>query len=176
LHLVNWPLHVYSPTKTIDRDILISLVSEEYERQRTSRARRNPPLSSRPRENDEAMAVNPPRKRKAGNSRCDSHKKTRSCWNCGEEGHFQRNCPKPKKDAKPAGSDSAHVAQESDDEAFGVSDTDSMPDLESVSDSSVSSEDVRTDPDSMPDLQTVSRSSDSDSMGASLDMEDNGED
>jgi len=45
----------------------------------------------------------------------------------------------PHKDKKSNGAksaDSAHVTQESDDDTFSVSDDDSIPDLQSVSDSS----------------------------------------
>ena len=167
---------LYSPTKTIDPDILISLISEEYERQRTSRARRNGPSSSKPRDVDEAMAVNSSPKRKGSNSPRDQ--KTRVCWNCGKPGHFRHKCPEPKKDKKSNGSESAHVVQDSDDEAFGVSDADSMPDLETVSNSSKSSLSC-TDSDSMPDLRTVSNSSDSDSVGGcagAMEDTDDGED
>ncbi|KIM81699.1 hypothetical protein PILCRDRAFT_8388 [Piloderma croceum F 1598] len=58
------------------------------------------------------------------------------CWNCGETGHIHPKCPKPRKDKKSNDADSAHVTQESDDDAFSVSDDDSMPDLKSVSNSS----------------------------------------
>jgi hypothetical protein len=50
---------LYSSTKTIDPDIFISLISEEYERQRTSHAWCSGPLSSKPQDGNEAMDVNP---------------------------------------------------------------------------------------------------------------------
>jgi Reverse transcriptase (RNA-dependent DNA polymerase)/gag-polypeptide of LTR copia-type/Integrase core domain/GAG-pre-integrase domain/Zinc knuckle len=160
---------LYSPTKTIDPDILISLISEEYERQRTSRARRITPSTTKSRDPDEAMAVNPSTKRKHGTS----ERKPRVCWNCGETGHFRHQCPKPKKIKTTNGSESAHAAENSDDEAFGVTDTDSMPDLELVSNSSDSSE-------SIPDLHTVSNSSDGDSVdghgNSYMEEDDDGED
>jgi hypothetical protein len=150
---------LYSLTKTINPDILISLIAKESDRQRVARSRRGTTSTSKSKDVDEAMAVSTPsHKRKfGGNSRGNSadSKKPRTCWNCGDEGHFRRNCPKPPKEKKPAASGSANVAEDSDDEdgVFGVTDSDSLPHLQSCSDSD-------SDDDSMPDLQTVSSSSD----------------
>jgi len=164
---------LYSATKTIDPDILISLVSEEYERQRTSRAHRNITTPSKPRDGDEVMAVSSLPKRKHGAP--SRGRKPRVCWNCGEAGHFCDKCPKPKK-ARTTVSESAQVVQDSDDEAFGVSDADSMPDLASVSDSSESLVNVTTNADSMPDLVSVSNSSNPDLVSMSDDVEEERED
>ena len=49
---------LYSSTKTIDPDILISLVAEEFDRQRVARSRRYAASTSKPKDVDEAMAVN----------------------------------------------------------------------------------------------------------------------
>ena len=166
--------HLYSSTKTIDPDILISLVSEEYERQRTSPDHRTATSLSKSKDRDEAMAVTLPLKRKRGTS--SRERKPRLCWNCGEAGHFRDKCPKPKK-AQTTAPESAQAAQDSEDEAFGVSDADSMPDLESVSDSSESSVTTTTDADSMPSLVSVSDSSDLDFVSTYNDIkEDDGED
>ena len=120
------------------------------------------------------MAVTSPPKRKRGTS--SRERKPRLCWNCGEAGHFRDKCPKPKK-ARTTAPESAQAAQDSEDEAFGVSDADSMPDLESVSDSSESSVTTTTDADSMPSLVSVSDSSDSDFVSNCDDIkEDDGED
>jgi hypothetical protein len=119
------------------------------------------------------MAVNPSQKRKHGHF----DRKPHVCWNCGEAGHFRDKCPKPKKAKMSTSSESAHVAQDSDDEAFCISDVDSMPDLELVSNSSeLSLSD--TDSDLMPNLCTVSDSSDYDSVGdrVSFMEDDKGED
>jgi hypothetical protein len=116
------------------------------------------------------MAVNPSQKRKHGHSDCKPH----VCWNCGEAGHFCDKCPKMKKAKMSTGSESAHVTQDLDEEAFPISDVDSMPDLELVSNSSeLSSSD--TNPDSMPDLCTVSDSSDYDSVGGHASFIENDE-
>jgi hypothetical protein len=66
--------------------------------------------------------------------------------------------------------------QDLDDEAFGVSDADSMPDLASVSDSSESLVNVTTNADSMPDLVSVSNSSNPDLVSMSDDVEEERED
>ena len=175
---------LYSSTKTIDPDILISLIAEEYDRQRVARSRRNTAPMSKSRDANEAMYVSPslPSQRKkatshshGGNRTNSSGKKpSRACWNCGAEDHLRRNCPKPLKDKKPIGSGSANVAEDSDDEdgVFGVSDADSMPDLQSTSDSSSEG----SNEDSMPGLQTTSSSS---NEGEASDVEgdnDEGED
>jgi len=137
-----------------------------------ARSRRSTASTSKSKDVDEAMAISvPPHKRKfAGNSRGNGadNKKPCTCWNCGDEGHFHRNCPKPPKEKKPAASGSANIVEDSDDKdgVFGVTDTDSLPDLQSCFDSD-------SDDDSMPDLQTVSSSSDG---GAACDVNDNDDD
>jgi hypothetical protein len=119
------------------------------------------------------MAVNPSQKCKHGHSDHKPH----VCWNCGEAGHFHDKCPKLKKAKMSTGSESAHVAQDLDEEAFCISDVDSMPDLELVSNSSESSS-SDTDSNSVPNLRTVSDSSDYDSVGgcASFMKDDEGKD
>jgi len=81
---------LYSPTKSIDPDNLISLISEEYERQRNSHSRRSGFPSSKTQEPDEAMAVYTPgssNKLKGGNT--SRACKPPVCWNCGETGHIR---------------------------------------------------------------------------------------
>jgi hypothetical protein len=117
---------------------------------------------------DEAMAVNPSTKCKHGTP----ERKPHVCWNCSETGHFCHQCPKPKKVKTTNSSDSAHAAEDSDDEDFGVTDADSIPDLELVSNLSDSSE-------SIPDLCAVLNSSDGilfDDNGNSYMEDDDGED
>ena len=75
-----------------------------------------------------------------GNSNPKLSKKGPDCWNCGESGHICCNCKKLKKKPPTAQSESANqVTDDSDDEAFGISniesDAESMPILESVCDS-----------------------------------------
>jgi len=172
--------HLYSPTKTIDPDILISLIAEEFDHQCVARSRRGAVSTSKPKDGEEAMFVGSSshKKRAVSNLRGSGsgagNKKPRTCWNCGDEGHFRHNCPKPPKEKKISGSGSANIAMESDDEdgVFGVSDADSMPDLQSVSDSSSEG----SAEDSMPTLLTVLSSSDSDSAQDIEECDDGGED
>ena len=67
-------------------------------------------------------------------------KKGPNCWNCGESRHIHHDCKKLKKKPSTSQPESANqVIDNSDDEAFGVSDiesdTDSMPELETIYDS-----------------------------------------
>jgi hypothetical protein len=148
---------LYAPTKTIDPDALISMISEEYERQKSQRSRRSNGKSSRNDDHDEAMiASSSSRGGKAGGR---NHKFPRgTCWGCGETGHFRDKCPtkpqKPKdgkgsKDSPKSGSANAAVGVDSDSEGEGafaavaVDDYDSdgsLPGLEAVSDSDSESE------------------------------------
>src|ERR1700720_2770495 len=93
-----------------------------------------------------------------------SQSQPKLCWNCGEEGHFKAKCPKPQKPSSLNNS-SKNTENAVDDnwgEACfmaeclecldGLSDAGSMPDLQSVSDSSL---DKFLDAGSMLNLQEV---------------------
>jgi hypothetical protein len=107
--------HVVSP------DALISSICEEYARQAVERAR-NP--RSQPRQpgdkKDEALSV------EQGGGKSGKRKPRGKCFNCGEEGHWKRNCPKPKKkrDGGSGGGESSKrvdanvVSLDDDDDAF----------------------------------------------------------
>jgi hypothetical protein len=90
---------LYSPSKTIEPDALISIISEEFDHQKSQRAR---PIASGTKGSkdgdDEALAFTPGMKKKDDCRAKNTQKMKRTCWNCGEEGHLQRNCSKPKKD------------------------------------------------------------------------------
>ena len=121
---------LYSPTKTIAPDSLISLIAEESERQKVQRSRWHGG-KSKDDDKDEAMSVT------AGSSKRKDGKGDRKlcgvCWNCGEKGHYKDKCPKPTKTTEKEkgdskGKDSVNVAVETDsesDEAFAME-----PDLE----------------------------------------------
>ena len=77
---------MYAPSKTIAPDSLISLISEEFERQKNQKSRRSG--KTKDDDKDEAMASTSSRKGK--------HKYPRGvCWNCGDAGHYKNKCPKP---------------------------------------------------------------------------------
>ena len=141
---------LYHTTKTIDPDVLISLISEEYERQKVQRSRRSNGKSPRDDDRDEAMTASSSKGGKAGGR---NHRFPRgTCWNCGDKGHFKDKCPKPQKqkdgkeakDSQKGGSANAVIGVDSDSEGEGAfaavavedyESDDSMPNLEGVSDS-----------------------------------------
>jgi len=155
---------MWSPTNTIAPDDLISLINEEYDRQKVQRACRTSAGKSKDRDDDEAMAVNPGSSKgsggRGGHGRGGKspqfHKKPKGeCFNCGEKGHYQNKCPKlmkpPKDTLTPSGSaiaaaadwdlegEGAWVAIDTDGESVMLGGE--MPDLESVEASESSSED-----------------------------------
>jgi hypothetical protein len=103
---------MFAPSKTIAPDTLISLISEEYDRQKTQRSRR----SQKSRDNDdddEAMATD---------SSSSGKKKRGVCWNCGGKDHYKDKClellEEKKKEEKaenvPKEESSANTAEEED--------------------------------------------------------------
>jgi Zinc knuckle len=149
---------MYSPTKTLDPDVLISLIGEGFDRQKMQRSCRYGGKAKDDDSKDEAMAVNPGSSKGKG-GKGGTRKPRGKCWNCGEKGHFKDKCPKPskskddtkgkdKKKEKASGSANAAVEHNSDSESEGawvavgsddemaLSDDGSMPNLEAVSDSS----------------------------------------
>src|ERR1700679_3177804 len=81
---------MFAPTKTIAPYFIISLISEEFERQKTQKSRRLG--KTKEDDKDEAMAV--------GSSSKGKGKKLLPrgvCWNCGEKGHYKDKCTKPAK-------------------------------------------------------------------------------
>jgi len=141
---------LYAPTKTIDPDALISLISKEYERQKAQCSHCSTGKSPKEDDCNEAMSASSLRGGKAGGR---NHKFPRgTCWNCGDKGHFKDKCPKfqkPKdgkdsKDSLKGGSTNAAVSVNSDSEGEGAfaavavdeyDSDDNVPDLEAVSDS-----------------------------------------
>jgi hypothetical protein len=110
---------MFATTKTIAPDSLISLISEEYERQKTQKTCRSG--KSKDDDKDEAMAVS------TGKGKGKPRYPKGVCWNCGKPGHYKPKCPEPptstskpakdtKKEVVPAKSDSAN-AVESDSES-----------------------------------------------------------
>jgi gag-polypeptide of LTR copia-type/Zinc knuckle len=102
---------MYATTKTIAPDSLISLISEEADRQRSQRASR-PKLPRRENDGkkDEALTVSDRPKR-------GDRKIKGPCWNCGETGHLKNKCPKPKKEGSSSKGDANAVVPDLDEEA-----------------------------------------------------------
>ena len=127
---------LYSSTKTITSDTLISLISKEYECQQVQCSHRNNGNEkAKDQDHDEALSVMSSGKSN-GKGRFE-RKPHGVCWNCGEKGHFKDKCPKPVTDKKNDSSKSkggianATIGSDSEDEgaffmepAFG-SDSDS---------------------------------------------------
>ncbi len=102
---------LYAPTKTIAPDALISLITEEADRQRSQRAARpRPPRRENDGKKDEALTISdkPNRDRKPKGV----------CWNCGEPGHLKYKCPKPKKDGSSTAGANAAVPDSDEEAAF----------------------------------------------------------
>lgn len=174
---------MWAPTKTIPPDDLISLINEEFDRQKAQRTRRTGARKSKERDDDEAMAVTPaPSKGKGfgggrggrgGSKPPRFARKPRvfkgECFGCGEKGHYQNNCPHNSKATKnvatTSGSANAAAAADWDSESEGawlaigtdgesVASGGEMPGLESVESSEASSE-----AGSVPGLATMSTTS-----------------
>ena len=81
--------HMFSTTKTIDPDMLISLLVEESDHQQAQYVRQKTGGKGKEGERDEALSVASDKGRKP--------RKDVKCWNCNEKGHFHHQCKKPKK-------------------------------------------------------------------------------
>ena len=81
---------MFAILKTIAPDSLISLISEEYEHQKTQKAH----CSGKTKEDDEAMVVTSTNKGKG------KPKKYPWGWNCGSKDHYKDKCPELSKSAK----------------------------------------------------------------------------
>lgn len=125
LHLSNFASNLfasarlYASSKTVDPDTLITLISEESERNVMIRSRRSG-KSSKGEEKDEAMAASS----SSGKGKASKQKPRGVCWNCGEKGHYKDKCPKPDKSSEnkdsPKKKATANVAEESDSEEGGA--------------------------------------------------------
>ena len=149
IHLSNFILNqltvarLYAPTKTIDPDALISLITEESDHQCSQCAcRGNDSGKAKGDEKDKALSVTQGQLPKGKGGSCKLPRGV--CWNCGEKGHFKNKCPKStKKDEdslKNGGTANAAIASDSEGEgAFFMepeSNTDSdldLPNFETVS-------------------------------------------
>ncbi|KDR65014.1 hypothetical protein GALMADRAFT_260373, partial [Galerina marginata CBS 339.88] len=165
-------------TQTADPNTLITMISEEYERQKTQHLRRGGKAKADDKDKDEAMAVSSSSKGKGGKG---DRKSKVTCWNCGKKGHFKNQCPDPpkastssSKDAKDEkgkdkkDSDKANVVEEEEySDSDGVFAVFCETESEAESDDSMPAAGTETDltsfaeseADSMPVLRTLSDSS-----------------
>ena len=80
---------MFATSKTIAPDLLISLISEEYKRQKTQKTRRSGKNKD---DGDEAMAAS------SGKGKGKAKYPRGVCWNCGKKGHYKDKCPEPAAD------------------------------------------------------------------------------
>jgi hypothetical protein len=137
-----------NPPLEIAPSVLMSMISEEYDRIKNFLHRpRASGAGKSSRNDDEAMAVG--QEKPKGESSSRKPKPRGECWNCGETGHFRSKCPKPlKQKSKDPKAETSHAATDWDDlwedGAFSIQelvenessdDFKDMPDLVIVSDS-----------------------------------------
>ena len=113
---------LYSFTKIITPNALISLISEEYECQQVQCSHQNDGNGkAKDQDWDEALNISSSEK---SNGKGKFKRKPRGvCWNCGEKGHFKDKCLKPVADKKNNSSKKrgvANVVIESDSEGEGA--------------------------------------------------------
>ena len=162
---------LYSSTKTITPDALISLISEEYERQQVQRSHRSGGNGkAKDQDRDEALNVSSSGK---SNGKGKFERKPRGvCWNCGEKGHFKDKCPKPAVDKKNDSSKKsgvANIAIESDSDGEGAFFMDSESDSdEDPSDGGYDSDGDETDWFSEVESNKAGSSWDLGSIGVSV--------
>ena len=102
---------MFAPTKSIEPDVLMSLLMEEAERQKAQLARRA--FRKGKEEHDEALGVTDGSRPRKGKGRANI-----TCWNCNKKGHYSNECEEPKKDDEPkGGSANTAAAAESDSES-----------------------------------------------------------
>jgi hypothetical protein len=165
---------LYSPSKTIEPNALISLISEEFKHQKTQCTCCAGGAKSKD-DTDEALFSGNAKKGRnlKGKPKCKP-----VCWNCDQPGHIKLNFPEPLRKlnnskAKPKAQESANTVTDSDPlsdweegGAFGVeefSDVESLPGIIIPSTSSK---------DSLLKLLTVSISSIDDGNDRSYDRDD----
>ena len=119
---------MYAPAKTLNPDVLISLIGKEFDRQKMQCLHHYGGGRSKDddKATDEAMAANTSSSKWKGKG--GAKKPKGKCWNCGEKGHFKDKCPKPPKAnmakkeecSKEKASGSANAAAARDSESEGA--------------------------------------------------------
>jgi hypothetical protein len=161
---------LYSPTQTIDPDILISLIIEESERRNHKDTRNSRNSGNKHRDGNEALSMTPGDFSGRGQGHGRGWRRGGSsgrgrqcppCWNCGSREHFKADCKEPDKSAEKTS-----TAVTIKGYAHAVADMDSEDD-------GIFAVDTLTDPDSdLPNLLSISDSdSDADEYEA-LDISD----
>ena len=110
-------VRLYSTSKTIDPDELISLVFKEYECHIAQRLHQNTSNTSKGNDRDEAMSA-----LQIGKGKHIKRKPRGVFWNCSDKGHFKNKCPKPtkmlNKSIPQKSSSTTNAAVESDPEEY----------------------------------------------------------
>jgi hypothetical protein len=101
---------MFAPTKSIEPDILMSLLMEEAERQKAQLARH---AFRGKEEHDEALGVTDGSRPRQGRGRANI-----TCWNCNKKGHYSNECEEPKKGDKSGGTGTAAGAESDSDSDF----------------------------------------------------------
>ena len=81
--------HMFLVSKSINPNVLISLLMEEVDRQKSQQARRHSPKKETDGEGGEVLSTEEKGRKEKGKRKVE-------CWDCGEKGHIWRNCPKSK--------------------------------------------------------------------------------
>ena len=103
---------MFVPTKSIEPDVLMSLLMEEAERQKSQLVRCA--FRKGKEEHDEALGVMDGSRPRKGKGRAHI-----TCWNCKKKGHYSNECKEPKEDEKSRGIGTAAGAEsDSEEEAW----------------------------------------------------------
>ena len=92
---------IFSPTKTIEPDVLLSLLMEEADRMKAQSVRRR--VSGKGSDDDKGEALGT--EEKSSKPRKGRGRENVKCWNCEVMGHYSHECKEPKKTDEKAKDD-----------------------------------------------------------------------